>query len=125
MKEYPKFSSLTGKTLTDVKGAVGGDEITFILTDGETHRLFHRQDCCESVSINDIIGDLKDLVGSPILLAEEVSSQDNPAGVPIPKYQGAGCFTWTFYRIQTAKGLVTIRWYGESNGYYSEWVNFE
>lgn len=116
-----KFSDLLGKTLVSVVGKVGDDAIDFRTTEGETFRLYHEQDCCETVSVEDICGDLADLVGSPITQAEESTSDVNPPGVTI-EYQD--CFTWTFYRIATAKGQVVIRWYGESNGYYSESVYF-
>ena len=110
---------LVGKTLASIKGEVGDEEMIFTTTDGEKYKLFHYQDCCESVSVEDICGDINDLVGSPIILSEEVSNYD-----AAPK-EDEESFTWTFYRIQTAKGLVTIRWYGSSNGYYSESVSFE
>ena len=74
--------------------------------------------------LEDIVGDLDDLIDSEILMAEEVThNSENPKGIEIPEYQDS--FTWTFYKLRTMKGSVTIRWYGESNGYYSESVDFE
>ena len=71
----------------------------------------------------DIAGDINDLIGSPILLAEVVTNEnENPPGVEISEYQES--FTWTFYKLSTIKGSVTISWYGESNGYYNESVTF-
>ena len=84
--------------------------------------MYHWQDCCESVTIEDVVGDLADLVGEPILIAEEATSDENPDGVETDIW---GTCTWTFYKFATRKGSVTIRWYGESNGYYSESVDFE
>jgi len=52
-------------------------------------------------------------------LAEEVSSDDGP------KDKWDENFTRTFYKLSTIKGNVTIRWYGKSNGYYSETVDFD
>ena len=115
------FEVLKGKTLVSVTGAVGDDEMIFTDTNGVSYRMFHEHDCCESVSIEDINGDLNDLVGSEILQAEESSNSEQVDGKP----KNPDSFTWTFYRIATMKGSVVIRWLGESNGYYSESVDFE
>ena len=96
-----------------------GDALVF-KTEDATYALLHIQDCCETVTIEDIAGDLADLVGSPILVAEEVKSDD--LGQPKESYDES--YTWTFYKFSTIKGSVTVRWYGTSNGYYSESVDF-
>lgn len=123
-----RFEDLLGKILADVTRTDGryDDELIFTLDDGTQCKLFHSQDCCESVRIEDICGDLADLIGSPILLAEEVRFQnEDPDGrEPSEDDRYRDSFTWTFYKLSTIKGSVTIRWYGESNGYYSESVDF-
>ena len=114
-----KFEDLLGKTLLSckrVKSISDKDELYFITDKDESFILFHNQDCCESVFIEDLCGDLEDLVGSPLLLAEEVINEDTCE-------DEEQC--WTFYKLSTIKGSVTIRWYGSSNGYYSVSVNFE
>lgn len=123
MKEIRKFGDLVGEAITSVRGLhKGSDEIVFSLKDGRKFKLFHSQNCCESVSVEDVCGDESDLLGKPLKMAEESVSDKNPVGVT-KDYQGS--FTWTFYRLATVKGYVTIRWYGESNGYYSESVDFD
>jgi hypothetical protein len=119
MDEYIKFENLVGKVVTKIEITKNNDEITFECEDSTKFLMLHDQDCCESVYIEDVCGDVKDLIGTPILLAEESTNQDNPLGAY------AESFTWTFYKISTVKGHVTIRWYGESNGYYSESVSFK
>jgi len=118
---YAKIEDLKGKTLTSV--VKGEDEITFVCDDGSKYMMFHGQDCCENVSIEDINGELDDLVGSEILLAEEVSNEGLEKTLMSDFGYHPESYTWTFYKLATIKGYVDIRWYGESNGYYSEGVD--
>lgn len=122
MKHEATIQDLVGLTFESVTGEVGGEELVFTSVDGRVFKFIHDQDCCESVTVESIVGDLADLVGDPLLLAEEATHEDeNPPGVAVPEYQDS--FTWTFYKFATRKGYVDVRWYGESNGYYSEQVD--
>lgn len=116
-----EITELLGKVLSKVEN-LDNERIVFTVSPDEKYVLYHIQDCCESVRVEDINGELEDLVGSPILIAEEVTSREDPPGFQ-KQYQDES-FTWTFYKFATAKGYVTIRWYGASNGYYSESVSF-
>lgn len=100
---------------------VPADRVEFILDDGSKIRLWHGQDCCETVDLVDIDGDVADLIGTPLTMAEEVSNSADPHG---REYEPES-YTWTFYKFATVKGYVTLRWFGESNGYYSESVTVE
>ena len=68
----------------------------------------------QRLNIEDVCGDFADLIENPILLAEEVSEKGDKENS-----------TWTFYKLSTIRGSVTIRFYGESNGYYCETAYFE
>ncbi|ELU5588565.1 hypothetical protein SCB17_003087 [Clostridium perfringens] len=110
-----ELEELKDKILTEIT-VINDEEILFICNSGETYRMYHEQDCCEYVSIEDIVGDLSCLLNNPIVIAEEVTETGTNEW---------GTYTWTFYKFATVKGYVTIRWYGESNGYYSEGVDIE
>ena len=116
MARYAEIKDMVGKTFTRVYGGVGDGEMVFE-NDTERYVFTHDQNCCESVDINDVVGDLEDLVGEPLLMAEEVSGYIGPE----PEY--ADSYTYTFYKFATRRGYVDVRWLGESNGYYSESVD--
>jgi hypothetical protein len=74
-------------------------------------RLKHLQECCEQVWLDDVCGDLTDLIESQILKAELTVNINNRG-------------TWSFYHIATMKGHVTLRFCGTSTGCYSTTVDF-
>jgi hypothetical protein len=132
-----KILELVGKTVVSIDKK--DDELIFICATGEKYKMYHSQSCCERVTIDDICGDLDDLIGTPILKAEEVSNNDfvNAFESKFHKVEDSysekddegnykpESYTWTFYKFATIKGYVDIRWFGESNGYYSESVDFQ
>jgi len=115
-----KIQDMVGLIMAHVSGGPGDEEMVFTSEDGRVFKFYHSQNCCESVSIEDVCGDLSDLVGYPLSRAEEVQS-DPP---PFEEDRYVDSFTWTFYKFETVRGSVTVRWLGESNGYYSESVDF-
>jgi hypothetical protein len=116
-----KFETLKGKTLISLTGAENGsDSVLYTTTDGTVYESYHSQDCCESVSVVQVDGDVEDILNSEILMAEEATS----SGFDDDDPRNGESNTWTFYKLATVKGYLTIRWLGTSNGYYSESVDF-
>ncbi len=120
MRDYYYYDSLRfnigdmlGKTFKNVIND-NDDRVVFTEENGDQYVFAHIQDCCESVTVRDIVGHLSDLIGSPLLEAEERSNSDHTT---------YGSETWTFYKFGMIKGHVNISWIGESNGYYSESVD--
>ena len=119
---YVGIEDLLGKTITQICGMEkDSEEIHIICADGSEYYMYHEQDCCESVWLEDVCGDVACLLGTPITKAEETSNSEDPAGTD--GYE-PDSYTWTYYHLGTVKGYVDLRWYGESNGYYSESVDF-
>ncbi len=119
---YRDFSALIGEKLVSVEGCeVDSEGIAFKTESGKVFNMYHDQDCCESVRIVQIDGDVADLVGEVFDAREE--SGETPADYADFNFDYS--YTWTFYVIRTERGTVTIRWLGESNGYYSESVSFK
>lgn len=75
-----RFEELVGKTIYKWSINNDNDILNLYATNGKVYSLYHYQDCCESVSIEDINGDLDDLLDTPILMAEE-SSNDDSSGI--------------------------------------------
>jgi len=75
--------------------------------------MYHEQDCCEYVRLEDFELTQESIEGGLVLdFREEVK-------------HGGGehdSETWTFYHLDTTAGSLWMRWLGEFNGYYSEEV---
>jgi len=111
-----ELKELWGRLFTEI--TVNGDcnMVTFVSSNGDTFTMYHQQDCCEDVYLAEIVGELEWLLNSPIKMAEVVGQEGET---------DEGVYQWTFYKIGTEKGVVTFRWYGESNGYYGVEVDLE
>ena len=108
------ISKLEGKTIVGIdRLEEGSDSITFRLADGARLEMYHEQDCCESVWLEDIDGNAGGYVISAYESSEDASDSE--------LVYDSG--TWTFYRIVSEQGILVLRWLGTSNGYYGEGVS--
>ena len=94
-------------------------EVIFYCKDGAVIELWHDQECCEDVYLegadsydnhDDIYTDCN---WCEVSLVTNKDTNDD-----------WGSVTWSFYHLKTNNGMDTIRFYGSSNGYYSETVEF-
>lgn len=117
------FEDLLGKTIIDIEKDKENSFLRFKTSDNKIYEM-SRLDEYGSVEIEDIVGDLNDLINTPILLAEVVYSQDNPQHSKTYKdINECNEILWTYYKLATIKGYVDIRWFGD-NYYYSNICNF-
>jgi hypothetical protein len=114
---YNELSKMVGQTVERIEVVKGtwsdNDRVTFVLENGDKVTLHHYQNCCENVGI------------------EECPNLTNVRGLCTKAYEStnhnsdAECGMWTFYRFCVGEHDFEIRWYGESNGYYSVSVSVE
>ena len=103
-----QIESILGKTIVEINKQY--NKIEFICSDGGSFLMYHDQQCCEEVALDDVCGDLDDLLNVPILNIN-CKSDDNSK----PSY--------VFYTLATQKGYVDFRWSANINTYYSTYVD--
>jgi len=95
------------------------EKVVIKFEDGAYIEQFHTHDCCEIVIVEQVDGNVEKHIGATILeLNEKVLGLDELSQDQLPEY--CESLTATFYTMKTSKGYLDWRWYGESNGYYSE-----
>lgn len=109
------IEDMKGKVFTAIEQTE--DVVLFYCDDGTYYKMFHWEDCCEVVYLEDTAGDLQRLIGSPIETADVRYNYGET--------KWGDSQTWTFYTLATNKDHVVMRWYGTSNGYYSEEVTIQ
>lgn len=115
-----ELDSLVGEVLTHIDVSESNEEIRLTTQSGRIILIYHDQDCCESVKIEDTEGDWHSLIGKVLI---ETKKEEYPQGDPPPEYPDSWTRTVLKFRVDDA--TVISRWIGESNGYYSESVDIE
>lgn len=112
---------MIGETLSYID--VCENEIRLETVSGKVFTLYHEQDCCEGVDLVNVEGNFQHLLGKVVT---EVIEEIDPDDDPIFGAQEPPCESRTNTRVtfKTDEDTVITRWVGESNGYYSEGVDF-
>ena len=111
-------TDLTMRIIKSVQGLhVNSTCVRITMDDGVIYEMLHRQDCCESVSLEEFDCTVEDWDGALVVKAYASSERQED--------KDSGTTTYTFYSLWTSRGYLHLRWCGSSNGYYSESVDFE
>lgn len=71
------FEPLLGRTIVKIEGAEkDSEEILFTLENGDIFRMYHEQDCCEDVRVEDVGGDINRLIGNPLLWQKRLQMKE-------------------------------------------------
>lgn len=81
---------------------------------------FSHNDFMGNVWLEDGLEDLEKMIGETILHAEVIENYNEDRLDECDE-----SYTWTYYKISTLNHDCTLRFYGTSNGYYSEDVEVE
>ena len=120
------FHELVNRQISSVIVDFFNSEVYFILKCLDTGNYsllvaYHEQDCCETVELLEedpnLEKKLKKMCGERIVSVSEKI-------VDISDEVSDDSGTATFYDLRSHAGETTFRWHGESNGYYSERVDF-
>ena len=78
MRKCDSVSVLLGKTIVNIEGCnIDSKEVFISTSDNKRYVLLHTQACCEYVRLADVIGDVEDIIGNPLTMAEEVAQQED------------------------------------------------
>lgn len=123
--EVNTYTEFSGKIIEEIRGCKKhSNEVTIKFTDGTSLKFYHQQNCCETVLLEDFDTAPEHLINTNIISIEERKYLDSENAVK-PLNDLAESYTWTFYIIKTSKFTMWMRWYGESNGWYSEEVDID
>lgn len=112
---------LVGKTIHHITGMNEYSPEVKIITECEHEFIFtHLQDCCEDVSLVDFELGCDDF-SAAVIVSAKLETNESYSDCEYDDYPSQ---TWSFYKIETTKGEIWMRWLGKSNGYYSESVDF-
>lgn len=104
-----EFETMIGEVLSSIDIDTKENQILLTTKSGRIFKFYHEQDCCESVTINGlVVGDIQKLVGGVI---QEITKEEST--------------TDTTLTFKIDEHTVISNWIGESNGYYSESVDFQ
>lgn len=118
--QMTELSDLIGNVFDTV--TLNGGAVEFYNNNKLMFCLHHEQSCCEIVELIDGFDELHLLQNGPIMQSYATYSHDGEL-----KYTENGNsydnLTWSFYTFSTFYHSVTLRFYGQSNGCYSETVD--